>query len=415
MVSTVAEPTNQHFSVDPEGNRVVDLTFASEAIGMPASQGYGWPQFDFGQEIGPDDRYKIVRKLGWGMHSSTWLARDREDDKFVAVKALTGHMTDMYDRGVTWEADALRFLSAPPGPSPHCTQLLDEFTIPGRGSAGMHMCFVMPVYGGDVKLLQYSLNSRFPLPLAKRIALHLLRGIAHAHNRGVVHTDLKHDNIFFDTKMTTKSIEDWMTKEPSRRHPPEASQDGVLQAAVSQPLPMISEEDAMKATYILGDFGCGQPSRLHSNRTITTPPLRAPESFLGAEWDKPADIWSFGCLVYELVSGRHFFRWKKNAKFGLTETENVLYQMLLHTGEDFTPKLLSASPRAPEYFTLQCNLIKKPALINWPISARFEEIGIQPTESQGVVALMERCLRLDPDDRSTVAELLNDPWFDDVE
>ena len=121
----------------------------------------------------------------------------------------------------------------------------------------MHMCFVMPVYGGDVKLLQYSCKSRFPHPLAKRIALHLLRGLAHTHERGVVHTDLKHDNIFFDTKMTTKGIEDWIAKEPSRRHPPEASPDGVLQAAVSQPLPMISGEEAMQATYILGDFGCG--------------------------------------------------------------------------------------------------------------------------------------------------------------
>ena len=40
-----------------------------------------------------------------------------------------------------------------------------------------------------------------------------------------------------------------------------------------------------------------QPSGLHDNRTIAIPPLRAPESFLGGEWDKPADIWAFGCLV----------------------------------------------------------------------------------------------------------------------
>ena len=43
---------------------------------MPAAKGYGWAQFEFGDQIGQDNRYTIVRKLGRGMYSSTWLARD---------------------------------------------------------------------------------------------------------------------------------------------------------------------------------------------------------------------------------------------------------------------------------------------------------------------------------------------------
>ena len=119
------------------------------------------------------------------------------------------------------------------------------------------MCFAMPVYGGDAEALVEVRKTPLPLPLAKRIVLHLLRGIAHVHERDVVHTDIKHDNIFFSTTVTTNDIEAWVTKEPSRRHAPEVSQDGVVQAAVSQPLPMISEDEAMRATYLLADFGCG--------------------------------------------------------------------------------------------------------------------------------------------------------------
>ena len=66
---------NLHFSVDPEGKQVVDLNFTSEALGMPATDGCGWAQLGFGDQIG-EDRYTIIRKLGWGSHSSTWLARD---------------------------------------------------------------------------------------------------------------------------------------------------------------------------------------------------------------------------------------------------------------------------------------------------------------------------------------------------
>ena len=57
--------------------------------------------------------------------------------------------------------------------------------------------------------------------------------------------------------MTVDNIEAWLAKEPSRRHAPETSHDGVVQTAVSQPLPTISEEEAMRATYVLADFGCG--------------------------------------------------------------------------------------------------------------------------------------------------------------
>ena len=72
-----SEPSNQHFSVGADGKTYVDLSFASEPLGMPAKDGYGWPQIDINQSIGPDNRYTIRRKLGWGMSSSTWLARDR--------------------------------------------------------------------------------------------------------------------------------------------------------------------------------------------------------------------------------------------------------------------------------------------------------------------------------------------------
>jgi len=168
-------------------------------------------------------------------------------------------MTDLVQRGFTCEDAVLRLISRQPT-SPYCTPLLDEFTVLGRGSAGSHLCIVMPVYGGDVKAMIKARTTPLPIPLVKRIVLHLLRGIAHTHEHGVVHTDIKPDNILFSTAMTAEDIEAWMAREPSRRHEPEASVDGVVQAAVSQPLPMISEDEAMRATYVLADFGCGMRS-----------------------------------------------------------------------------------------------------------------------------------------------------------
>lgn len=52
--------------------KVFDLTSISGTLGMPAAtHDYGWAQSEFGdQPIGQDSWYTIIRKLGWGMHSS---------------------------------------------------------------------------------------------------------------------------------------------------------------------------------------------------------------------------------------------------------------------------------------------------------------------------------------------------------
>ena len=73
----------------------------------------------------------------------------------------------------------------------------------------------------------------------------------------MVHTDIKPDNIFFSTTMTASDIRAWVMKEPLRQHARGTSHGGMMKAAVSQPLPMISEAEAMRATYVLADFGCG--------------------------------------------------------------------------------------------------------------------------------------------------------------
>ncbi|KAG9227133.1 hypothetical protein CCMSSC00406_0010237 [Pleurotus cornucopiae] len=219
----------------------------------------------------------------------------------------------------------------------------------------------MPFYGGDASALLKSRNSPFALPLAKRIILHLLRGIAFAHERRIVHTDIKLDNILFTTSATNEDIEKWMQNDPPRRNPPEMSPDGVLQSAVSQPMTAPSEQEALQATYVLSDFA--QPSKLHNDHQITSLLLRPPEALLGGEWDTPADIWTFGCLVYEIVTVEPFFRYKRNQVYDFSEMANLLYQMMLKTGEVFRAKQLSVWPLAIEYFQPEnCCLKKEPKI-----------------------------------------------------
>ena len=138
----------------------------------------------------------------------------------------------------------------PPGIEPnHCPQLLANFTHPRKD------------LGGDVKSLQVEVAGKkgLPLPLVKCILLHTLQGLAHMHHCQITHTDLKHDNIMFDTGLITQdNIATFIKTDPAHHHLPEESWECVVQAAVSQSLPLPSLSEAMTHTYLISDFGSGE-------------------------------------------------------------------------------------------------------------------------------------------------------------
>lgn len=174
----------------------------------------------------------------------------------MALKALTGHCTHLTTTGLNWELDALNLVRS--ASTPHCLKLVDNFVVPGKGSAGNHLCFVTQLLGGDVtRLARDNSILHYPLPAAKRLLLHVLRALAVLHEKGIVHTDLKTDNIFYDNHLNDSDIVNLLQSDPSRRHPAEGSFDGIVHAAVSQPLPLPPLGDLMKRTFTLGDLGSG--------------------------------------------------------------------------------------------------------------------------------------------------------------
>jgi serine/threonine protein kinase len=187
------------------------------------------------------------------------------EERYVAIKALKGYSTDLSTRGITLELSALERVSSMPPPAGvepnHCPRLLANFIHPGQDRDGEHLCLVTDIMGGDIKALQVNVAGKrgLPLPLVKRILLHTLHGLAHMHSCQIVHTDLKHDNIMFDTgPITQADIAAIIQRDPARRHPPEESWECIVQAAVSQPLPLPSLSEAMTRTYMVSDFGSGE-------------------------------------------------------------------------------------------------------------------------------------------------------------
>ncbi|XP_075685714.1 SRSF protein kinase 1-like [Rhinoderma darwinii] len=143
-----------------------------------------------------NNRYHVIRKLGWGHFSTVWLCWDIQVKQFVALKVVKSaeHYTET-------ALDEIKLLRAVRETDPDdsgrdkVVQLLDDFKI--AGANGSHMCMVFEVLGHH--LLKWIIKSNYqglPLLCVKSIIRQVLQGLDYMHTKcKIIHTDLKPENI----------------------------------------------------------------------------------------------------------------------------------------------------------------------------------------------------------------------------
>ncbi|KAL4226553.1 SRSF protein kinase 2 [Mactra antiquata] len=143
-----------------------------------------------------NNRYHVVRKLGWGHFSTVWLCWDLQAKRFVAMKVVKSaqHYTETAIDEIKLlrcvreadEADSFR---------ERTVQLLDDFKISGVN--GTHVCMVFEVLGNN--LLKFIIRSNYqgiPLPNVKNIIKQVLQGLHYLHAKcNIIHTDIKPENV----------------------------------------------------------------------------------------------------------------------------------------------------------------------------------------------------------------------------
>ncbi|KAK2824781.1 hypothetical protein FQN49_007481 [Arthroderma sp. PD_2] len=249
-------------------------------------------------------RYEVTGKLGYGQSATVWLAFDHKHERQVSLKIVKADYSQR-----SKELGIFRYLSKSklehPGKK-YVLELLDHFEP--HGPNGKHMCLVFPVMlcDGDAG----SLGIPFDAITTKAICRHITLGLDYIHRSGLIHCDLQPANILFSVPSATLPL-------IKPKFYPVKWRDGVV-ADTSAPKYLMSSQkargtlngmDISRIVAKIGDLdGATLNHMLNIEQPITPWPLRAPEVVLKEKWDASIDIWTLGCLIFQLATGEPLFK-----------------------------------------------------------------------------------------------------------
>jgi len=240
-----------------------------------------------GENITP--RYKILDLMGEGTFAKVVELWDREKKAYLACKIVRA--VKKYTRDAQFELDILNRLKRydPEDKVPFVKVQGSLMYRPDPATPDTeHMCIFFPRMGSS--LLDWIIfHGTFSLPAVARVAQQVAQVLDFLHAKlRAIHTDLKPENLL---------LEDWDEEERATRR---------------YDVQQIREPKNYKIRVI--DFGGCTDERHSVHSIVSTRHYRAPEVILGTGWMFPADMWSLGCILCELYTGRVLFDTHEDAE-----------------------------------------------------------------------------------------------------
>ncbi|MBA3257967.1 MAG: protein kinase [Gemmatimonadales bacterium] len=207
-----------------------------------------------GERVG---HYEVVREIGRGGMAAVYLANDERHDRRLALKVLHPGLAALF--GQERFKREIRFAARLH--HPHILPLHDS------GEAGGRLWYTMPYVDGESLRERLRREGRLEVAEAVRIACEVADALDYAHREGVIHRDVKPENLLL-------------------------TRDGEV---------------------LVADFGIGRvydastpdTTLTHTGMLIGTPAYMSPEQALGARGlDGRTDVYSLGCVLYEMLAGQ---------------------------------------------------------------------------------------------------------------
>ncbi|XP_059084514.1 dual specificity protein kinase CLK2-like [Tigriopus californicus] len=236
------------------------------------------------------NRFKILSTLGEGTFGKVVKVKDLYKNEVVALKIIKN--VKKYREAAKLEINVLEKLAKyDPNGKYRCVQLLDWFDYHG------HMCLAFEMLGSSVfDFLKDNNYEPYPIQQVRQMAYELCYAVKFMHDNRLTHTDLKPENIlFFDS-----------------------SHDMTFDAKRKQDIRHLKNAEIR-----LIDFGSATFDHEHHSTIVSTRHYRAPEVILELGWTQPCDVWSVGCIIFELALGITLFQTHDN-KEHLAMMERIL-------------------------------------------------------------------------------------------
>ncbi|XP_077560982.1 serine/threonine-protein kinase Doa-like isoform X2 [Haemaphysalis longicornis] len=318
------------------------------------------------------DRYKIITTLGEGTFGKVVKVTDLQTDQTMAVKIIKN--VEKYREAARLEINVLEKLAKWDPEGKHlCVKMLDWFDYHG------HMCLAFEMLGLSVfDFLKDNHYQPYPIDQVRHIGYQLCYSVMFLHQKQLTHTDLKPENILFvnsdyDISYNAKK------KRDVRR---------------------------VRDTSIrLIDFGSATFDEEHHSTIVSTRHYRAPEVILELGWSQSCDVWSVGCILFELYLGVTLFQTHDNREH-LAMMERILgplpYRMcrktktkyFYHGRLDWDEK-----SSAGRYVKDNCKPLQR-------------YLSLEDESSRQLFHLISQMLAYEPSQRITLREALDHPFFE---
>ncbi|KDR85808.1 hypothetical protein GALMADRAFT_234899 [Galerina marginata CBS 339.88] len=379
--------------------------FPEERLDLSAEQGFGYFPAYPGLAL-KQNRYKVIRKLGFGPRSSVWLTTDLTGDfGYTAIKILTVHATGQK----TNELPTLQAIKAAfPTDLPN---LHDNFVE--ESHHGKHQCFVLSVLGPDVETLRLTSPTKsLPVHVVSKIISSVLEPLSALHNTGTIHGAITADNILFFVGQRVEDLDPTLAKLPQS-----VVQDNITVGAVeypivrSQPIPHgykwnEKQESIADCGIYLSNVGHAQSIRNNPTweKTSANPALRPPEVILGTDFNIKTDIWMLGCATYQLLTGEPL------VPAAIAEDDNDQLGWVMGLTRDRIKEAIALkSKNRDDFFTDEGIFFED--IPETDLAAALKASGkVAEQDIPETVKFIERCLTLDPADRPDVNALHNERW-----
>ncbi|KAK6626822.1 hypothetical protein RUM43_003356 [Polyplax serrata] len=321
------------------------------------------------------NKWKIVASLGEGTFGKVLQVKDvNKPGTVIALKIIKN--VEKYREAAKLEIKALQKIKEK---DPECkyltVKMMCYFDLSG------HVCIGFEMLGLSVfDFLKDNNYQPYPLEHVRHITYQLCYSVKFLHDNKLTHTDLKPENILFV----------------------DSSYETIYNAKKKREVKRVKRSDVR-----LIDFGSATFDHEHHSTIVSTRHYRAPEVILELGWTQPCDVWSIGCIMFELYLGITLFQTHDNREH-LAMMERILGTV---------PYKMARKTKTKYFYHGKLEWDEKSC------AGRYVRENCKPLhrykvaddeEHAQLFDLMERMLEYDPSQRICLGDALRHPFFEKI-